>query len=188
MVELSVIRDLVAIFGVIAGFSYYVLTVRNNQKNQELMLKAQQQTLETRKIGLTDSIIARSITLDFLRCVLELLGYEWNDYEDFEKKYGSESNVEASAKRYMVWNSYNSMGMMLRKGMVEAEDIFDAGSPSVFLWIKYKDVIEENRRRYNGTDYLMDFEYLSNEMLKLKQIKDPSFRVPETLDKYVPDK
>jgi hypothetical protein len=29
MVELSVIRDLLAIFGVIAGFSYYVLTVRN---------------------------------------------------------------------------------------------------------------------------------------------------------------
>jgi sensor domain CHASE-containing protein len=41
MIELSVIRDLVAIFGVIAGFSYYVLTVRANQKNQELTLKAQ---------------------------------------------------------------------------------------------------------------------------------------------------
>ena len=29
MIELSTIRDLVAIFGVVAGFSYYVLTVRN---------------------------------------------------------------------------------------------------------------------------------------------------------------
>ena len=59
MIELSTIRDLVAIFGVIAGFSYYVLTVRANQrnqeiamKNQELMLKAQQQTVETRQAQL----------------------------------------------------------------------------------------------------------------------------------------
>ena len=34
MIELSTIRDLVAIFGVVAGFSYYVLTVRNAQKGK----------------------------------------------------------------------------------------------------------------------------------------------------------
>lgn len=37
---LQVVRDLVAIFGVIAGFSYYVLTVRNAQRTRELALKA----------------------------------------------------------------------------------------------------------------------------------------------------
>ena len=36
MVELSIIRDCIAIFGVLAGFSYYVLTVRANQKNQKM--------------------------------------------------------------------------------------------------------------------------------------------------------
>lgn len=36
LMEISVIRDIVAIFGVIAGFSYYVLTVRATRKNQEL--------------------------------------------------------------------------------------------------------------------------------------------------------
>jgi len=29
MIELSVVRDLVAIFGVMAGFTYYAVTVRN---------------------------------------------------------------------------------------------------------------------------------------------------------------
>ena len=42
MIELSTIRDLVAIFGVIAGFTYYVLTVRNTQKNLEMSLKSRQ--------------------------------------------------------------------------------------------------------------------------------------------------
>jgi len=32
MIDVSVIRDLVAIFGVIAGFSYYVITVRNTNR------------------------------------------------------------------------------------------------------------------------------------------------------------
>ncbi|TFH03581.1 MAG: hypothetical protein E4H14_16495 [Candidatus Thorarchaeota archaeon] len=47
MIELSTIRDLVAIFGVIAGFSYYVLTVRNNQKNQELALESRKLSIYT---------------------------------------------------------------------------------------------------------------------------------------------
>jgi len=78
--------------------------------------------------------------------------------------------------------------MMLRKGMVEAEDIYDVGSVSIFLWSKYKTVIEENRKRYNGEDYLKDFEYLFDEMMRLKLSRDSSYKIPETLDKYVPDK
>jgi hypothetical protein len=45
MIEISIIRDLVAIFGVIAGFSYYVLAVRATRKNQELTLETRQAQL-----------------------------------------------------------------------------------------------------------------------------------------------
>jgi hypothetical protein len=34
LVMLQVMRDLVAIFGVIAGFSYYVMVVRNSNKSR----------------------------------------------------------------------------------------------------------------------------------------------------------
>ncbi len=36
MIELLVIRDLVTIFVVIAGLSFYVWTVRNAQKSQQM--------------------------------------------------------------------------------------------------------------------------------------------------------
>ena len=39
------IRDLVTIFGVIAGFSYYALTVQNNRKNQDQQLETRQAQL-----------------------------------------------------------------------------------------------------------------------------------------------
>jgi len=35
MIELSIIRDLVAIFGVIAGFTYYVMTVRQTEQEEK---------------------------------------------------------------------------------------------------------------------------------------------------------
>ena len=38
MIELSVIRDLVAIFGVIAGFTYYVLSVRNANRSRQTQI------------------------------------------------------------------------------------------------------------------------------------------------------
>ena len=58
----------------------------------------------------------------------------------------------------------------------------------IFLWEKYRPIIEENRRRYTGQYYLKDLEYLAGEMLRVVKERDPSYTVPETLDKYVPDK
>ena len=66
MFELSIIRDCIAIFGVLAGFSYYVLTVRANQRNMK-------QTLETRQISLIDNIVTRSMGEQGFRNMFELL-------------------------------------------------------------------------------------------------------------------
>ncbi len=181
MIELSVIRDCVAIFGVIAGFSYYVLTVRATRKNQ-------QQQLETRQISLIDNIVARCMSEQGFRNYFELLRYEWNDFEDFENKYGSEFNVEATAKRFSTWQEYNLIGMMLRKGLVTADDLWDMGVQGVlFLWEKYKPIIEEERKRYLPKDFLSDFEYLAGEMFIVANEREVSYTIPETLDKYVPD-
>ena len=181
MVELSIIRDCIAIFGVLAGFSYYVLTVRANQRTMK-------QTLETRQISLIDNIVTRSMGEQGFRNMFELLRYEWEDFEDFERKYGSENNVEATAKRFAVWQDYNLIGLMLRKGLVEANDLFDMGVQGViFLWEKYKPIIEEERKRYLGNNFLRDFEYLAGEMLKIVQERDSTYMIPDTLDRYVSD-
>jgi hypothetical protein len=52
----------------------------------------------------------------------EIMNYEWKDYEDFEKKYGSDNNVEAASKRYSLWSDYNHVGTMMRKGIISVED------------------------------------------------------------------
>jgi hypothetical protein len=184
MVDLALLETvsyIVGALGVFVAAVFYVLNLRISQRNMRL-------TLETRRIGLMDSLIARTINKETMKGFFELLRYEWSDYEDFERKYGSENNIEAATTRYTVWNTFDSLGMMLRKGIVEAEDIYNVASISLFLWVKFKPIIEENRRRYNGESYLKDFEYLYEETLKVKLSRDPSYRIPETLDRYVPDK
>ena len=185
MVDVSLLQSLsyaAAAIGVCAAAVYYAMVLREQRRNMRL-------TLETRRIGLIDSIITRTINEEGYRSWFELLRYEWKDYEDFERKYGSENNVDAAAKRYASWALFNSVGMMLRKGMVEAEDLYDMGMMApIFLWEKYKPIIEENRRRYNGQYYLQNLEYLAGEMLRVVKGRDPSYRIPEALDKYVPDK
>jgi hypothetical protein len=78
---------------------------------------------------------------------------------------------------------------MLRKGFVNVEDLYVLGMAGIpFNWAKYKPIIEETRRRYNGKEYLKDFEFLAAEMLRYIQSRDPSFRVSETLLNYDPNK
>jgi hypothetical protein len=52
MVDLGEIQAayyMVAATGVLVAAAYYVLNIRTNRRNQELTLKAQQMTLETRQ-------------------------------------------------------------------------------------------------------------------------------------------
>jgi hypothetical protein len=185
MVDVGLLQSLsyvAAAIGVCVAAVYYAMVLREQRRNMKL-------TLETRRIGLIDSIITRTINVEGYKRYFELLRFEWSDYEDFERKYGSENNVDAAAKRFVMWHDYNSTGVMLRKGLVEAEDLYDMGMQGViFFWEKYRPIIEENRRRYNGKYYLRDLEYFAGEMLRVTKERDPSYRIPEALDKYVPDK
>jgi hypothetical protein len=72
---------------------YYAIVLREQRRNMRL-------TLETRRIGILDSIITRTTNEEGRKTFFEILSYEWTDYEDFEKKYCSERNPVAAAKRY----------------------------------------------------------------------------------------
>ena len=178
MIELSVIRDLVACFGVIAGFTYYVLTVRNAQKNQQMAEQNRQiQILQ----GFTQ-------TEEDGKRMVELLGMEWKDYDEFERKYGSDNNPDNYAKRNLVWNQYNWDGYMLQTGLMDREMFFElAGIIPILLWAKFGIVMKEIRRRYNQPLNWKYLEYLAEEAEKYMQEKGIDTTVPDTYYTYVPD-
>jgi hypothetical protein len=185
MVDLALLQSVSYIAGasgVCIAAVFYVLNLRISQRN----MKA---TLETRKLSFVTSITSQLLSEEGQRRYGELMNMEWTDYGDFERKYGSDNNLDNYAKRMSIWNLYNTLGMLLRERLIEPKLLYSINNiDPLFMWSKFKDVIAENRRRYGGIDNFADFEFLNNEILRIKLSGDPSFKIPESLTKYVPEK
>ena len=112
MVELSFIRDLIAIFGVIAGFSYYVLTVRNQQKNQQLVLKAQQQQLDTRQAQLFMQLIDKMWSPETNENRKILASMYHASVEEWFERYNSDTELYEAFNNYAY--AWEGIGTLLR--------------------------------------------------------------------------
>ena len=153
---------------------YYSFTLRINQRNN--------------KIALTTSIMQTLLSEEAQRRWIDLINMEWTDYDDFERKYGSDVNPDNYAKRATVLNSCNVLGHLLTKNVADAETFYHAGTnTAIWIWEKFKPVILENRRRYSASNAFDGLEYLAEEMMKITRKADPSYEVPKTFAKYIPD-
>ena len=185
MVDLALLQSVSYIAGasgVCIAAIFYVLNLRISQRNMR-------QTLETRKLQFVTNITNQLNSEEGHRRYTELINMEWKDYDDFEKKYGSDYNLDNYAKRMNVWKTYNTLGMLVREKLVEPEVLYRINNiDPLFMWSKFKDVIKEQRKRYSPEDDLSDFEFLYNEIYRVALSRNPSFKIPETLTHYVPDK
>lgn len=196
MVELAEIGLILQTFSVMSAATAAVIGVRsyiNSNKRAEEAKKKEQETrdreLEARKLSFVTSITNQLLSESGQRTYGELMNMEWKDYDDFEKKYGSDNNLDNYAKRMSVWNLYNTLGMLLREKLIEPELLYSINNVSICLmWNIFKDVIAENRRRYGGRDNFSDFEFLNDEILRVKLGRDPSFKLPEKITRYVSSK
>ena len=111
------------------------------------------------------------------------------DYDDFERKYGSDVDSDNYAKRMFSLYRFNTMGLLLKKGHIDAETLFtfESGNYPLFHWTKFESVIKEQRRRYNIPNFCVGFEYLANEPRKYLERQGFSSEVPETFLHYVPE-
>ena len=156
MIELSVIRDFVAIFGVIAGFSYYVLTVRNANT--------------ARKIQLINSSSLRT-TLEVAHISLELLDMQWEDFDDFVRKYDSKVNHDNYAKRAFMFGNQERIGLLLHEKIIDIDTTFnmlDGGYAMIQMWNKFEPIFLKQRElyedplRYQWFEYLVEIVYLED--------------------------
>jgi len=95
-----------------------------------------------------------------------VMGLEWEDYDDFQRKYGMNNNPEAWAKLWSYLIRFDDVGLMLERGVLHIEDVYELhGRGFSSLWHKYKPIIEEERRRSDPKT--MDwFEYFFTELEK----------------------
>ena len=137
------IRDLVAIFGVIAGFSYYVLTVQSQKNNQ--------------KLSATHKLLEGYNDIQNFTKWNDMMGWKWDSVQDFWEKYGDQ---ESQAKFFTMVQYFDGLGFLWDNGVLDekAFPLFDAGY--LMLWRKYKPVILY-MREYGYFDYCTFWEKLA---------------------------
>jgi len=171
LVDFSIIT---AALGVIAGVINSIYASRLGHKSRQIRLISQ---------------LSRYTQEEFQKQEYQLFALEWDDYDDFEKKYGSDFNLDQFSKRYAIWSEYNKMGFLLKTGLVDVDTLlgFLGGQlPLLWLWHKYESIIREQRRRYKQPDLFVWWEHAANEIQRYYSMKGHTDMIPENIS-YVSD-
>ena len=152
---------------------YYINTLRNAQRTQQL-------TLETRQAQMFMGLYQRTITEDANRRWSEYMTLTWTDYDDFDRKYGQNS-PDRFVKAHTLLQQFNGIGLLLMDGLISREMAYRlaGGWRAVLLWLKWGPIVKELRERYDNPDYMDGLEYLGEEMMKYREEKGLPNRLPE---------
>ena len=156
------IRDVVTIFGVIAGFSYYVLIVRNSQRMQRMQLETRRSQIKLQFYNaFKPEFFSKLANIIFLQEFTTLR--EWLD------KYGPSVDPEGYASTMSLIYTLNSLGMFLKDGDIDPHSFFQIWNPLGLkeVWHRLEPLIKEWREYYEYQELWESFEYLGNEARNL---------------------
>jgi len=177
MVETNVVITLLQTISIMVGIGYYILNIQNNQrnqkmalKNQELALKAQEHATETRQLDIYMKWQQMRTNLEWMKSYTEVANMEWENFEDFARKYSHTENPENAAKRFGVWGYWDGLGYLLSRGVMDSETMFDmTGNASIAFWTKFESIINGFREVDGRPETWQWFEYLALEMRKVRK-------------------
>jgi len=140
------IRDVVTIFGVIAGLSYYVTNIRNQKKARQLQALS--------------NVFSRGPTN------FKFLEMELHDYEEFRLKHFVENDQDSVSFRQW-WDIQEELGVYVKEGLLDVRPIYLYMSGTITkAWEKNVDFIVEHRKRSDWPRYLIESEYLYNKIIE----------------------
>ena len=150
MVDLALLQSasyIAGALGVCVAAFYYVMNLRISQKNQELSLKTQEHTIESRQTQLTMQLYEKMSTKEYIDDFTEILTkWSWTDYNDFQIKYGSKGDPEKWAKFQAMGVSWEQIGILMKYGAFNPKMLFDMWSG---FYIRFWEKIEPISIRIN---------------------------------------
>ena len=155
MVDVSyqMVLSTIQTMSLVIGISYYILVLRNQQKNQK-------HAEGMRKIQLLYEIFEFTTTTNDEWN--DMMNMTWTDYEDFEEKYGYENNPDSYAARSKIWRNMNYYGLLVEDELIDARDyVRMIADQSPIVWSKFKDIILEMRRIQDNPDMYAGMEILA---------------------------
>ncbi len=143
--------------GLIASISYYVRYLSLVNKTQLLQLESRQIQLF---LDISESVASPEFQRLFYRVAFV---DDWNDLADYYARYGPESNLDRYSEHMFIWQRFDVLGLLLKKGVIDIDLLGDVlMSSAIVTWNKYVPVINEARTRSGQPRLWSGFEYLAN--------------------------
>jgi hypothetical protein len=147
--------------GILVGVYYYITTIRSTKKNQEMQLETRQAQLFM-QIYREDLGIAEKGPYG----MIGVIEWNFNDYDDFNEKFGPDSNPDAYQSYIYLLYIMEGIGVLVREGYVDIRLIALLSSGMVKnLWMKLQPIIYEERKRRNWPRWSIEFEYLYDTLI-----------------------
>ena len=152
---------MLAAIAILFAAAYNIFSLRNGER----MRRAE---LRTKKAELLWSIYRRWDDSDFLRAWNEVSAWQWKDYDDYMARYGPGSDPENEVKRGMIGIYFESVGVLLKRGLIDVFEVDDMMSGYIIAyWAKFSPVMAEFRKRNNRPEAGEHIEYLYREVKKV---------------------
>lgn len=155
MVELATLQAVSYIMGSLGVFLaaiYYVFNMRV--------------TLHTRQAQMLMSLYQNWNQPKFQEAWMDLMSWEWKDYDDFQSKYGRNSNPDEYSKFSLIGAFFEGLGVFIKRGFIDPKLVDDLMSMYIIsFWQKLGSIMYEARERLNSptmgeyTDYLYNVIY-----------------------------
>ena len=186
-ITFQIIFQFLQTVGILVGVFYYIMTIRTNQRNQEIALrnqelaiKAQEHATETRQLDIYMKLKLTLIDPEWNVNSFSVAALEWEDFDDFARKYSHSENPDEAGKRFAVWQYWDSLGYVLSRGVIDPDTIFDMfGNGCLYYWTKFEPIIRGFRKMDGRPETWNWFEYLADEMKKIREQRGmPEYILP----------
>ena len=147
---------------------YYISTLRNAQRTQQLQL-------ETRQAQLFMQIYSQWTSMEMGRNYQRIMDMEWTDYADYREK--READIELDIGFGSVGRYLEGIGVLVHRGLIDVTFVDDLMSGTIMsYWEKMAPTIKESRIRLNWPPYLEWIEYLYNKIKPIVEEQHPELR------------
>ena len=89
------------------------------------------------------------------------------------------NNPKHAAVMESQMSFFEGLGVIIKKQVIDLDTVYDIFSNRIIsLWLKYETVIKGLRRTVGagpGENYCENFEYLANEMIRIRKQRGTSF-------------
>jgi len=109
---------------------------------------------------------------EFMKRSIELLRWEFKDYDDFYEKYFDDPSLSAKWVSQTWW--LDGLGFLMSEGLLDPEMVYNFGGggyAQINHWLKWEPIIHEMRIRRENPEFLKWFEYLITQMKTLRTEK-----------------